>query len=84
MQKPMKPLPLAGPVCYPLGMQERIIKLESLAAMQDETLGKLNEELFRQQQDITLLKRQLETLEQRLAELGDPDPFGGNERPPHY
>jgi uncharacterized coiled-coil protein SlyX len=65
-------------------MQERIIKLETLAAMQDETLGKLNEELFRQQQDITRLTRHIETLRQRITEIGDPDPVGGSERPPHY
>jgi uncharacterized coiled-coil protein SlyX len=65
-------------------MQERIIKLETLAAMQDETIGKLNEELFRQQQDIARLQRHIEVIEQKIAELGDPDPVAGNERPPHY
>ena len=65
-------------------MQERIIKLESIAAMQDETLSRLSAELFRQQQDISGLKRQIETLKQRLAEVGDPGGIAGNEKPPHY
>jgi uncharacterized coiled-coil protein SlyX len=84
MQKPTKPLSLPLKVCYPAVMQERIIKLETLAAMQDETIGKLNEELFRQQQDIARLQRHIEVIEQKIAELGDPDPVAGNERPPHY
>ncbi len=65
-------------------MEERIIKLESLAALQDETIGKLNVELFRQQQDIARLQRRIEAIEQKMAELGGPEPVAGNERPPHY
>lgn len=65
-------------------MQERIIKLESLAALQDKTIGQLNEELFRQQQDIARLQRRIEALEQKIDELGEPDPVAGSERPPHY
>jgi uncharacterized coiled-coil protein SlyX len=65
-------------------MEERIIQLESLAALQDKTIGTLNEELFRQQQDIARLQRRIEAIEQKMAELGDPEPVGGNERPPHY
>ena len=65
-------------------MQERIIKLETLAAMQDETINRLNEELFRQQQDIARLRRHIEIIEQKMAEFGDPEDIAGNERPPHY
>jgi uncharacterized coiled-coil protein SlyX len=65
-------------------MEERIIQLESLAALQDKTIGTLNEELFRQQQDIARLQRRIEAIEQKMAELGDSEPVGGNERPPHY
>lgn len=64
--------------------EERIIKLESLLAMQDETIDTLNKELYRQQQDLTRLQQRLEILEQKLADLNEPDPIGGNERPPHY
>ena len=65
-------------------MQKRIIQLETLSAMQDETIRKLNEEIFRQQQDITRLQRRIEAIEQKMADLADPEPVGGNERPPHY
>jgi uncharacterized coiled-coil protein SlyX len=84
MQKPTKPFPLPRQVCYCAAMQERIIQLETLAALQDETIGKLNEELFRQQQDIARLQRRIEAIEQTLAEFGDPELVAENERPPHY
>jgi len=65
-------------------VEKRIIKLETLSAIQDETLRELNEELFRQQQDLARLQRRIEAIEQKMAELGDPEPVAGNERPPHY
>jgi uncharacterized coiled-coil protein SlyX len=66
------------------GMEERIIRLETLAAMQDETISRLSEELFRQQQDAARLQSRIDALERRIAELAEPDPVGGNDRPPHY
>lgn len=84
MQKPAKPLPLCRPFCYLAGMEERIIQLESIAAMQDETMARLNDELFRQQQDISRLQRAIRILEQKIEELQEPNPIAGNERPPHY
>jgi len=65
-------------------MEKRIIQLETLSAMQDETLGKLNEEIFRQQQDIARLQRRIEAIEQKMANLADPEEIAGNEKPPHY
>ncbi len=65
-------------------MEERIIKLETLSAMQDETIATLNHELFRQQQDVLRLKQRIESLEQKLAEFAPGDEIGGNEKPPHY
>ena len=65
-------------------MEKRIIQLETLSAMQDETITKLNEEIFRQQQDATRLQRRIEAIEQKMADLADPEPIGANERPPHY
>ena len=84
MQKPMKPFSLSHRFCYPVAMNERIIKLESLAAMQDETIDKLNKELYRQQQDFARLQQRIEILEQKMTEFGEPDSIAGNERPPHY
>ncbi len=76
---------LSPAVCYsaPL-MEKRIIQLETLSTLQDETIEKLNKEIFRQQQDIAHLRRRIETIEQKMAELGEPEPVAGSERPPHY
>ena len=65
-------------------MEERLIKLESISAMQDETIAKLNEEIFLQQQDIIQLRRRIEELECRLGEMQEPGEISGNEKPPHY
>lgn len=65
-------------------MEERIIQLETLSALQDETIATLNQELFRQQQDMIHLKRRLDSLEQKLAESTPGNEIGGNEKPPHY
>ena len=65
-------------------MEERIIKLETLSVMQDETVVTLNQELFRQQQDIVRLQRRIDALEKKLAEHEQPDEIAGNEKPPHY
>lgn len=65
-------------------MKERIIQLESLSALQDETIRQLSEEIFRQQRDIANLRMQLEKLKDKITQLGDPEQIAGNERPPHY
>lgn len=71
-------------ICYFGGMNDRIIQLESLVAMQDETIAKLSDELYRQQQDIFQLRRQFEELEERVAANSPDEQIAGNERPPHY
>lgn len=65
-------------------MEERIIQLETLSALQDQTIQGLNEEIYRQQQDISKLRDQLLKLEKKFNELGDPEQIAGIERPPHY
>ena len=65
-------------------MEQRIVQLETLSTLQDETIAKLSEELFRQQQDLSRLQQQLKRVEEKLAELSVPGESGGNERPPHY
>lgn len=65
-------------------MEERIIQLESLSALQDDTILTLNQEIFRQQQDILLLTRRIAALEKKIAEFDQPNEIGGNEKPPHY
>ena len=65
-------------------MEDRIAKLEILSTLQDETIEKLNLEIFQQQQDITRLRRNIEMIEQKLSEFSEPNHVAGNERPPHY
>ena len=65
-------------------MNERLIQLENLAALQDETIRQLNQEVFRQQQDIGRLQRRIETIEKKMGDLKEPDQIAGNEKPPHY
>lgn len=84
MQKPIKRSPLPAGSAIHIAMQERIIKLETLAAMQDETIEKLNGELFRQQQDVARLQRRIDALEEKIADLDPSGEIAGNERPPHY
>jgi uncharacterized coiled-coil protein SlyX len=65
-------------------MEERINQLETLAALQDETIAALNAELFRQQRDLAGLQRRIETLEKKVGQLAQPGEISGNERPPHW
>lgn len=65
-------------------MEERIIQLETLFALQDEAVASLNTELFRQQQDAAKLRQRIEQLEQKVADIQGPNEIAGNERPPHY
>jgi uncharacterized coiled-coil protein SlyX len=65
-------------------MEKRIIQLETLSALQDETIAALNQEIFRQQQDLTRLQRRLSALEKKIEDVSQPGQIGGNEKPPHY
>ena len=65
-------------------MEKRIIQLETLSALQDQTLETLNQEVFQQQQDLLRLQRRIEILEKKLSELDQNAPLSGNEKPPHY
>jgi SlyX protein len=76
--------PHSRPICYFARMEKRIIQLETLSALQDEMLQALNQEVFRQQQDLARLQRRIETLEKKFAEIAAAEEIGGNEKPPHY
>ena len=65
-------------------MEQRLNQLESLTALQENTVAQLNEEVFRQQQDIMRLLRRIEALEKRLEEMEQPGEVAGNEKPPHW
>ena len=65
-------------------MEDRINQLESLAALQDNTLSQLNGEVFRQQQEIALLQKRIAELEERLKQLEQPERIAEGEKPPHW
>ena len=65
-------------------MKERMNQLETLAALQDETIAALNLELFRQQQDIAGLRQRIDALEKKLKQLEPADEIAGNQKPPHW
>jgi uncharacterized coiled-coil protein SlyX len=65
-------------------MEDRIIQLEILIAMQDQTLAELNKEIYLQQQAIQKQEIRLRLLEQKLEETKEAPEMGGNEKPPHW
>lgn len=65
-------------------LEQRITELEIKAGFADDLIDKLNHTIFRQQQQIDLLLRELVNLRRRLEDgVSDGGP-AGNERPPHY
>ncbi len=65
-------------------MKERFNQLESLLALQDDTIAALNTEVFHQQRDIAALQRRIAALEERLEQLAEPGEIAGSEKPPHW
>ena len=65
-------------------MDERIVRLETLVAMQDETIIGMSRETYRQQQELQRMALRLELLETKMQELKEAPEIGGNEKPPHY
>lgn len=70
----------------PAPIEQRLVDLEIKAGFAEDTLDQLNALVYRQQQQIDALQRQLRELHQRMPEsvggarAGDPR----DERPPHY
>ena len=67
-------------------MEERIERLESLVALQDRTMEKLNDSLAEQQQQIIDLEKLVRRLAGKIRELdADMEQSGGFDvPPPHY
>jgi SlyX protein len=70
-------------------LKQQMMELQSQLAFQEDALGSLDEALARQQQEILLLRRQLEVLRQREQEqaaANEAGPSGAllDEKPPHY
>lgn len=67
-------------------MEKRLERLESLIALQDRTMEKLNDQLFDQQKRIDGLERVVERLAKKLRDLGEQVDASGplDVPPPHY
>lgn len=70
--------------------EERLIRLETQLAFQDDLLEQLNQQLVLQNRDTRLLQEQLQLLSSRFKELqqntdtSGQQPSATDERPPHY
>ncbi len=66
-------------------MQQHLVAVQSQLAFQEDTMRELHEALARQQQEILLLRRQIQLLKQRLDEqAADLEPGLVDQKPPHY
>jgi SlyX protein len=67
-------------------LKRQLEEVQIQLAYQEDTVQYLNDAFALQQQEILLLRRQLELLKQRQDEQGaGPDAAGGaEEKPPHY
>jgi SlyX protein len=67
-------------------MDDRIERLESLVALQDRTMEKLNDQLFDQQKQIEDLKRLVTRLAKKVRALDEEIDSSGpaDVPPPHY
>lgn len=66
--------------------EDRITRLEEKLAFQEHTIAELNEVVVGQQRRIELLEQRSRDLLERLRQLADRLPEGGDEHevPPHY
>ncbi|OKO74206.1 protein SlyX [Bradyrhizobium sp. NAS80.1] len=65
-------------------LSERIDKLETRIAYQDDTIEALNQTITAQWKQIDALTRQIAQFSERLQEAEANAPGPANERPPHY
>ncbi|ADU61360.1 MAG: SlyX family protein [Pseudodesulfovibrio sp.] len=67
-------------------METRVERLESLVALQDQTIEKLSDMVYEQQRQLSDLTKQVERLAGKLRDMGDVlDQSGGHDAPPpHY
>jgi len=60
--------------------EERLIRIETQLAFQEQTIRDLNDVLYIQQQEIDRLTEKLEELAKSIPPMEEP----ANEKPPHY
>ena len=70
-------------------LKQQVAELQSQLAFQEDAVSSLDAALAQQQQEVLVLRRQLELLKLRQdedaarADAGEGD-FGASEKPPHY
>lgn len=66
--------------------EQRLVDIETRLAFQEDTIDRLNEVIYRQQELIDRLIARCEMLGSRVKELAEklPEDSDGEERPPHY
>ena len=60
--------------------EERLVRIETQLAFQEQTIKDLNDVLYAQQQEIDRLGKKIEELLESLPAMDVP----ANEKPPHY
>ena len=67
-------------------LKQQLIDMQSQLAYQEHTVHELNEALADQQQEILVLRQQLQLLKLRQDEqaAGSADPGPEEDKPPHY
>ena len=67
-------------------LEQQVVDLQSQVAFQEDAISNLDAALTEQQQDILLLRRQLELMLQRQQEQAESAAVGNpvQEKPPHY
>ena len=66
-------------------VQQQLVDVQSQLAFQEDTMRELHEALARQQQEILLLRRQIQLLKQRQDEqAAELEPGAVDRKPPHY
>ncbi len=60
--------------------EERLVKIETQLAFQEQTIRELNDVLYEQQQEIDRLTKRVEELLKTIPAIEAP----ANEKPPHY
>jgi SlyX protein len=65
-------------------LKQQVLELQSQLAFQEDAISGLDAALAQQQQEILLLRRQLELLHERLRAQAGHDIAATDEKPPHY
>ena len=60
--------------------EERLVRIETQLAFQEQTIKELNDVLYEQQQEIDRLTKRVEELSDSIPGMEAP----ANEKPPHY